>query len=1045
MLPRKGITTNAGHIFVIKRLVALSLRYRGAVLALAALLIIYGGYRLTRTQYDVFPQFAPPQVTIQAEAPGLSPRAVEQLITTPIESAVNATPGIQSLRSGSVLGLSVITVTFQPNTNIYRDRQVIAERLATISSQLPAGTKPPVMTPLTSSTGKVMVLGLTSKTRSLMAVHTFARWTMWRRLLAVKGVAKVVVFGGQVRQLQIQIDPHHLVRDGLSIKAVTDAARRATGIRGAGFIDTHNQRIALQTMGQALTSSALGEITLTTRHGVPVTLRDIARVKFAPAPPVGAALINGRPGVMLIIAAQYGANTRQVTRRLDKALQNLAPALTVAHIQLTRLFRPANFIRRAMNTLRSNLALGGVFVAIVLLLFLFNLRTSVISLLAIPLSLLTATLVLEMLGFSLNTMTLGGLAIAVGLLVDDAVITVENIYRRLRENQTKTKLRPVLRVIRDATLEVRSAVVYATFAIAMVFIPILTLPGVTGRLFGPLADAYILATLASLGVALTVTPALCYVLLARDKIKAQEPPLVTWLQPRYEHLLTFVERRYRTTIVVILLASVAGLAALPFFSLRFIPPLREGHYIVHMMMTAGSSLNQSLQLGKILTHKLLQLPSVRAVGQKVGRAPLANDILGTNRSEFEVDLKPLDGAQSEVARRKIQEILTQIPGASLTLKTFLSERIEETISGQTAPVVIHIFGKRLDTLNHIAEKVVSALRQVPGASSVRLQSQPDMPQLKIRLRPKALTRWGFHPLDVLDTLHTAYGGNIVGQIYDSGQAFNVVVILAPRYRANIANVSRLLLKSSSGIYVPLHAIAHVYEATGPKTILHEGGRRVATVTADVIGHNAAAFVAAAKKRIRQMVRLPAGTYLDYVGTTQAQTRSLRQLLFSALIAIALIALLLSQVLARPRNLILILLNLPFALVGGVFAALGFLGGALTMGSMVGFVTLFGITLRNAIMLISHYEHLVQVEGILWGPQTAIRGAQERLTPILMTALVTAFGLLPLAFARGAPGNAIVGPMAIVILGGLVTSTALNLLVMPALALRYGRFTKSQKS
>ena len=1030
---------------MLKRLITASLDQRWVVLALAALLVIYGGYRLGGAQYDVFPQFAPPQVVIQTAAPGLAPSQVEQLITTPVESAVNGVPGIESLRSGSILGLSIITVTFDPNTDIYRDRQVVAERLASITGQLPASAEAPLITPLSSATGTVLTVGLTSKSRSLMGMHTTAQWTVRRRLLAVKGVSNVVVFGGQVRQLQVQPDLQKLVRYRLSIADVVAAAQRATGIRGSGFIDTRNQRIELHTQGQSITPAALAGVTLTTRHGVPVTLGDVARVKAAPQPPVGAALINGRPGVELIVSQQYGANTLQVTQRLDDALQELKPTLNAAGIQISPdLFRPAAFVHRAVGNLRSSLAIGGLLVATVLFFFLFNWRTALISLAAIPLSLLTATLVLELLGYTLNTMTLGGLAIAVGLLVDDAVITVENIYRRLRENLAASPPRDALRVILDATLEVRSAVVYATLAIALVFIPVLTLPGVSGRLFGPLAYAYILATLASLAVALTVTPALSFGLLAHGKHKSREPPLMSWLKPRYERLLGYVERHYRLIIAAVVLASVAGAAVVPFLGARFIPELKEGHYIVHMVEVAGTSINQTVTLGQTVTRELLKLPSVLSVAQRVGRAPQTEDILGTNSAEFDVDLKSLTGAQSEAARRAIQKTLAAIPGANFAVKTFLSERIEETIAGQTAPVVIHVFGQQLDSLNRQAEAIAGILRQIPGASAVRLQAQPDSPKLMLHLRPSALRRWGFYPLDVLDTLHTVYGGDVVGQVYDGDRIFDVSVILRPEDRASVADVGGLLLKSASGVYVPLEKVARVYVTSGRSTVLHEGGRRAATVTADVAGRDTASFVAQAKLRIAQAVHLPAGSYLEYAGTAQQQSQATRQLLVSAAIAAVYIVLLLSLVLAWPRNLLLILINLPFALVGCVLAVWVFLGATLSMGGMVGFVTVFGITLRNSIMLIAHYEHLVGNEKVSWGPQAALRGAQERLAPILMTALVTALGLLPLALASEAPGNAIEGPMAIVILGGLSTSTLLNLLVMPALALRYGRFAEPRK-
>ncbi len=1029
---------------MLSQMVTWTLRRRGVVLALAVLLVVYGAFRLGHAQYDVFPQFAPPQVVIQTQAAGLSPQQVEQLVTTPIESAVNGVAGIASMRSGSTLGISVITVTFAPGTNVYRDRQVVAERLASVSGQLPSGVKAPSMTPLSSSTGTVLMLGLSSRTRSLMDVHTVAQWTVRRRLLAIKGVSNVVVFGGQVQQLQIQLHPDALVRYHLSVAAVADAAHRASGIRGAGFIDTPNQRIQLQARGQALTPAALAAAIVTTRHGVPVTLGDVGSVRAAPAPQIGAALINGRPGVQVIVSAQYGANTLAVTRRVDAALKTLAPVLKAEHIQLApRLFRPASFVHRAVGNLRTALTIGGVLVALVLFAFLFNLRTALISLLAIPLSLLTATLVLDILGYSLNTMTLGGLAIAVGLLVDDAVITVENIYRRLRENRAAGNSRSATTVIRDATLEVRSAVVYATLAIAMVFIPVMTLPGVAGRLFGPLGYAYVLATLASLLVALTVTPVLCMTWLARGPLPDHEPPLMRWIKPRYAGVLARVERHYRWVVSAVILVTVLGVGLSALFGARFIPELKEGHYIVHMVMASGTSLQESQRMGRIVTRKLDALPSVRSVTQHVGRAPDAEDILGTNSSEFDVDLKPLSGAASTAARHAIQHVTDSIPGATFAVKTFLSERIEETISGQTAPVVIHVFGTHLDAISHTAGRIAAVLRTIPGANGVQQQSQPNSPKLQIHLRPDALVRWGLHPLDVLETIHTVYGGDVVGQVYDGDRIFDIAVILPPAQRHSVAAVGNLLLHGADGADVPLRDVARIQVVRGRKAILHEGGRRVATVTANVSGRDTASFVAAARKKIHKAMHLPAGTYLEYAGTAQAQSHSTSQLLIDSLIAGVFIVLLLSLVLARMRNLALILVNIPFALVGGILAVLVVLGGTVSMGGMVGFVTLFGITLRNGMMMIAHYEHLASTEGATWDAALATRGAQERLAPILMTALVTAFGLLPLALSSQAPGNAIEGPMAVVILGGLVTSTLLNLLVLPSLALRYGRFSSAE--
>ena len=1026
---------------MLSAIVRFSLRFRGVVIALACLLLAYGLYGLSGAQYDVFPEFAPPQVGIQTEAPGLSPEQVEVLVTQPVENQLNGVPGIESMRSGSVQGLSVITVTFAAGSDIYRNRQVVAERLSALAGRLPRGVSAPAMSPLTSSTSTVLVVGVTSDKRSLMALRTLADWTIKPRLLAVPGVAKVVVFGGEVKQFQIQIEPDQLIRHGLSVQDVVTAAARATGVRGAGFIDGKNQRVTLQVQAQSLTTAQLARTVVLQKNGANVTLGDVAKVVEAPEPPVGAATVMGHPGLQLVISSQYGANTLQVTGNVERALADLRPALAAEGVTLhPDLFRPANFVSTATANVGASLAIGGVLVVVVLILFLFNLRTAAISLTAIPLSLLAAVTLLQMLGLSLNTMTLGGLAISIGLLVDDAVIAVENIYRRLRENQHLEQPRPVFNVVLGAVLEVRSAVVYATLVVALVFVPVLTLPGIAGRLFAPLGIAYILATLASLVVALTLTPALASLLLSGRRLPEQEPPLYKWLKPRYGALLERVERRSRAVLVVAGLLTLAGLAVLPFLGGSFLPELKEGHFIVHMAAVPGTSIEESLRIGNQVSAALEKLPFVRSIGQRVGRAALADDTAGTQYSEFEVDLKPLDGDQAELATAEMRKTLAQFPGVNFAVKTFLTERIEETLSGYRYSVVVNVYGNDLDTLDRKAGEISATLGRIPGATDVQIQSPPGTPQLVVRLRDADLARWGFDPIEVMDTVETAYQGRIVGQAYDGNRIFGVSVILLPADRTKILDVGNLPLRNRAGTYVRLRQLADVYEASGRYVVLHDGARRVQTVTANVAGSDLNAFVAQARQAVASQVSLPAGMYVQFAGAAAAQAQARRDLLVHASITGVAIVLLLALVIGHARNLLLVLLNLPFALVGGVLVLFA-TGGGLSMGSLVGFVTLFGITLRNSIMMVSHYQQLVSVDGLRWGPEAAIRGAQERLAPILMTALVTAFGLVPLALGSGQPGREIEGPMAMVILGGLITSTVLNLLVLPTLALRFARFEK----
>ena len=1021
-------------------IIGFSIRYRGVVIALAVMLLAYGVYTLGGARYDVFPEFAPPQVGIQTEAPGLPPEQVEILVTRPIENAVNGVPGVQALRSTSIQGLSVVTVFFDPSSDIYRDRQVVAERLAGVASQLPQGVKAPSMTPLTSSTQMALVGGLTSATRSLMDLRTAAVWSIRPRLLAVPGVADVTVFGGDTRSIQVQVHPERLIRYGLALDDVLAAARRATGVRGAGFIDTPNQRVVFQSEGQSLSAAQLGRTVLASRGAASITLASVATVVDAPEPPVGAAAVDGRPGVVFDVSQQYGANTVEVTRNVEAALEELRPGLEAEGIALrSDLFRPANFIATATGNVRESLILGGLLVVVVVLLFLFDLRSAAISCTAIPLSLLAAAIVLERFGASLNTMTLGGFAIAIGVVVDDAVIDVENILRRLRENARRQEPRPLAQVVLDACLEVRSAIVYATLAIALVVLPVMALPGIAGRLFGPLGLAYLLAVLASLAVALSVTPALAMALLAGRRLPDDDPPVVRWTRARYERLLARAARRPRTVIAAAALFTLAGSAALPFFGASFIPELKEGHFIVHASAVPGTSLSESLRVGARIAEALRRLPAVRSVGQRIGRSELATDVYGTHYSEFEVDLQPgLSGDEAEQAQADVRKALAGFVGVNFAVKTFLTERIEETLSGYTAAVAVNVFGDDLDVLDRKAQEIARVLAAVPGAAEVQVQSPPGLPQLTLRLRPADLERWGFDAVQALDTVRAAYQGDTVGQTYRGSQVFNVIAILDEAGRSDIKKVAELPLRSPGGVYVRLGQIADVYQGSGRYQVLHQGARRVQTVTANVAGTDVASFVKAAKAAIAAKVQLPAGTYVAFAGAAEAQARSQRDLLVNSLVAGASIVLLLSIVTRNWRNLLLVLANLPFALVGGVLAVFA-TGGVLSLGAMVGFVTLFGISLRNSILMIDHYERLVELEALPWELATAIRGAADRLTPILMTSIVTGLGVLPLAIGMNAPGREIEGPMAVVILGGLLTSMALNLLVLPTLALRYGRF------
>lgn len=1028
-------------------LVGFAVRLPRVVLALACAVLVFGLYALTGARYDVFPEFAPPTVTIQTEAPGLDSEQVEVLVTQLVEVAVGGLPGLETLRSTSIQGLSVITAAFRPGSDVDRVRQRVNERLAALAGRMPDGVAAPAMTPLTSSTLTVLLVGLTSERRDAMDLRQVAEWTVRRRLQAVPGIAQVSIYGGGVRTLQVQVRPDDLIRFQIGLNDVLAAARKGTGVRGAGFVDTPNQRVLLRTEGQSLTPEALGQIVLHNDGGASVVLSDVATVTTAPEPAISAALVDGKPGVLLMVGAQAGVDTRAVTTRLEAALDELRPVLKREGVNLrSDLFRPANFVDVATGNVMQALALGGVLVVIVLLVFLADWRAAVISAAAIPLSLIAAALALQAWGESLNTMTLGGLALAIGEVVDDAVIGVENVSRRLREARGTT--RGAAHVVLAAMLEVRTSVAYATLAVILMFLPVLALTGVAGRLFGPLALAYIAAVIASLVVALTVTPALTLLLLggriARGPGTAPpDPPVVRWSRAAYLRLLAGIGRVPRTAMAGALLITLAGAAILPTLGAVFLPDLKEGHMILHMVAIPGTSLQESQRLGTLITEDLKAIPGVRAVAAQIGRAEAAEDTAGPHYSEIHIDLdQGLDGAAQRRIETGIRQLIAGFPGAAFSLKTFLTERIEETVSGFTAPVVVNVVGNDLNRIEAAARSVAQELSEVKGARDVQQASPAGLPQVTVALRPVDLRHWGLDPVEVLEAVRTAYQGDIVGQTYRGNAVFNVLVILDARVRGRLSAVGDMPLRTPGGRYVRLAQVADVYESAGRYQVQHLGAQRVQAVTANVGDRDMAGFVAAAKRKIAREVRLPEGVYITFSGAAEAQAAARRDLLVHAGLAGFGIVVLLAIVTGSAANLLLVLVNLPFAFVGGVAAA-ALTGGVLSLGSIVGFVTLSGISLRNSVMMIAHYEQMVTRDGRPWDAATAAEGAADRMVPILMTSLVTGLGLLPLALGAGEPGREIEGPMALVILGGLVTSTVLNLLILPVLALRFARFQQDE--
>jgi len=1032
---------------MLQALVHFSLKFRGVVVALACVLLGYGLYVASHAKLDVFPDFVQPQVVIQTECPGLSPEQVELLVTLPIESMVNGLGDMESLRSESIQGLSIITAVFKEGTDVFRARQMLGEKLAETAGELPASVKTPRMTPLTSSTMDLLKIGLVTDKLTPMELRTFADWTLKPRLLSVPGVAKCSIFGGEVRQLQIQVLPDRLLAYGLAVSDVLAVARVSTAVMGAGFVETSNQRITIQTEGQALTPEMLGEVVVAHTNNFSVRLKDVARVLEGPEPKFGDTVVMGRWGVLMTMSSQFGANTMEVTQALEAALAEMKPVFAKEGIQLyPRLHRPATFIENALRNMKHSLALGGVLVAVVLFLLLGSARTACISLTAIPMSLLSAVLVLEKCGVTINTITLGGLAIALGSVVDDSIIDVENIFRRLRENKTLAQPRPVFNVVLAASLEVRRAIVYATFIVALIFLPVLTLTGLQGSFFAPLALSYILAIMASLLVALTLTPALAYLFFDQGVRKTEDPRLQRWFKSGYRRVLGVIARWPRAIIAVVALICVLAATRLPFFGGAFLPDFREGHFVLQVFAAPGTSLPEMLRIGTQISHELLKDTNhIATVEQQVGRAELGEDPWGPHRSEFHVDLKPMPGAQEETMADKVRDILKKFPGIQSEVLTFLGDRIGETLTGETAPVVVNIFGDDLDVLDAKAREVAKVVNLVPGAADVQVKSPPGGPRIAVRLRPERLTQFGFRPVEVLEAMETAYQGTIVAQTHRGNQVADVAVILNEKDRQDPEAIGSLLLRGLQGTVMPLRELAEIYPTSGRFSIMHEGARRRQTVTCAVTGRDVTSFVEEVKTQVAAKINF-GSTYAVFSGAAQAKEQAQRELLLHSAIAVVGILLLLTIVFHNWRNLLLLLANVPFALVGGVLAVwltsvLQPGTSSLTIGSLVGFVTLFGITMRNSIMMISHFEHLVQEEGMTWGPEAALRGASERLMPILMTATVTSLALLPLALGTGEAGREIEGPMAIVILGGLITSTLLNLLVLPTLALKYGRFQR----
>ncbi|HEV7447166.1 MAG TPA: efflux RND transporter permease subunit [Steroidobacteraceae bacterium] len=1017
---------------MMRALVALCVRHYGAITALTLMALILGGWGAMQAPLDVFPEFVPSQVDVQTEAPGFAPQQVEELVTRQVENAVNGSAGIATMRSESIPGLSVVTITFADGIDVHVARQGIAERLSEIGT-LPAGVGTPKLSPLVSSTMDLLKIGLLSDKVDAYTLRDQANWIIRPRLLAVPGVAHVIVFGGAVRQIQVFPDTRKLATFGLTFSEIADAAKAALPLRGAGLVDTAAQRILLKSPTPEPDATAIAQAVVSVRNNTPVLLRDVADVRIAPAVRFGDALIMGKPGVLLSLASQYGANTLNTTLEVEKALAGLDPALKKQGIQMyTSLHRPATFIERALQNLKESLVIAAVLILAVLYLFLRNARAAFIAFTAIPLSLLAAVGVLQHMGLTLNTMTLGGFAVALGVLVDDAIIGIENIMRRLRENALLSAPRPRLEVITEASLEVRGPVIYATVVVIAVFLPELFTTSVQGHFVGPLALSFIFAVVASLVVALTATPALCALMLRPDT--HTEARWLTRLKSWQRSAVQAAFAHLKITLVVLLVLVIGAAAALPFLGGTFMPDFREGHFVMQVSSSVtGTSLDEMLNVGQRISKEVLALPYVQSIEQQIGRAELSEDTWGPHRSEFHVELKPDATINQSVAQDQLREILKQYPGIQSEVVTFLGDRISESLSGETAQVAIKIFGDNLDTLDKTADKVTAALGKVKGIVDLQFKRQSGTPTIAIHLVPQALAATGLRVTDVLDTIEAAYAGATVGQTFSGTRTVDVVVLLNDAARHQPTQVQQLMISSPLGP-VPLSRVASVEVTTDRYSIQHDSGQRLVVVTFNTNG-TLQDIVNQAQQAISQSVALAPGVFVEFTGAAEAERRTRNELVMYSALALGLIVMILFISFHWRANSWLVLANLPFSLIGSVFA-IWVTGLGISLGTVVGLVTVFGISARNAILQLAHYEHLVEVEGAEWNRELVMRGANERLVPILMTAAVTALGLAPLAAMLSRPGQEIEGPMAVTVLGGLLSSTLLNLLVLPALAEKY---------
>ncbi len=1030
---------------MLRWIVGSSLRFRYLIAAAAAALIFFGVQQLRGMPVDVFPEFAPPRVEIQTLALGLSAEEVESLVTVPLEQTLSGVPGLDVIRSKSVEQLSQIEMIFKQGEDLLTARQLVAERIAAVSPTLPTWAAPPVMIQPLSATSRVMKIGMTSDRYSLIDLSMTAYWKVRARLLRVPGVANVLIWGERIKMPTVRTDPRLLRKYDLTLEQVMTATSDALDvgllrfseggfIGTGGFLDTPQVRLNVRHALPIITGADLAKVPVAERDGNVLRLEDVGDVVIDTPPLMGDAVVNDGAGLLLVVQKLPWANTADVTAGLDAAIEELRPGLPGITLDPT-IFRPATFIENALDNLREAMVVGAVLMILMLGAFLFEWRTALISITAIPLSLIAAGLVLAWRGVTINTMVLAGLVIALGDIVDDAIIDIENVVRRLRERRTAGVNVRTSHVILEASLEVRSAIVYATLIEVAAVLPIFTLEGLSGSFFRPLALSYALALLASMVVALTVTPAMSLIFFRSGRsLQHRRSPLVPLLQRGYERLLSRVIFRPRRSYVAVGVTAMLGLAAVPFLGQDLLPSFKERDFLMHWLAKPGTSRPEEVRTTMRVNHDLLAIPGVRNAGSHIGQALNSDEPYGIYFGENWVSVDPSVDYDETLA--KIQQTVAAYPGVYRDVQTYLKERIREVLTGSSDAIVVRIFGPDLHLLQEKAQEVHELLGAIDGVVDPYVDTVEDIPQIQIEVKLDAAHRYGLKPGDVRRSAATLIMGEEVGDIFRQGRTYDVSVWSTPQTRRNLSDIEQLLIDTPSGTYVHLSDVADVRIVPTPNDIHHEDLFRSIDVSANVRGRDLGSVVAELENGLAG-VRWPLEFRAELLGEYAERQAAQRRLLLFAIGAAIGVFLLLQASYASWRLAILSFLTLPIALVGGILAAyIG--GGIITLGSLVGFLTVLGIVARNGIMLISHYQHLERFEGETFGPHLVIRGARERVVPIMMTVFTTGLVLIPLVLAGQVPGNEIEHPMAIVILGGLITATLLNLFVVPVLYLTFGK-------